>query len=211
MLRYLTLDGDLRIGQYKTILCKVQLEIAIVEDDDWADDSIPIDYSQFVDGVRVVGELSFDTSPIDWRDNHPVKKSTTGQLTLTDGEETSKINILLLEKSGEIDILPRQIKRYFWQFFAVGKPAWDKLKIFPENYRGRSMNRIYSCTNFRGKYWPVGVASVIVANDKKEAKQLLDAKLKEAGIPIEGDGCYTLTEIDIQSKGVAILNDGKYI
>lgn len=209
MLQHLTLDGDLKIGQYKTISCKVQLEVAVVEDDDWADD-IPIDYSQFVDGVRVIGELSFDTSPIEWRDKHPVKKSVTGELVLSDGEETTKINILIVEKSGEVDILPRQIKRYFWQFFAVGKPAWDKLKIFPENYRGRTMNRIYSCTDFRG-YWPVGVASIIVATDKKEAKRLLDAKLKEAGIPPEGDGHYTLTEIDIQSKGAVILNDGKYI
>lgn len=211
MLRHLVLDGDLKIGQYKTISCKVQLEIAVVEEEDeWAEDEIPVDYSQFVDGVRVVGELSFDTSPIEWRDKHPVKKSTTGTLLLRDGEETTKINILFIEQSGVTDILPRQIKRYFWQFFAIGKPAWDKIKIFPENYRGRTMNRIYSCTDFRG-YWPVGVASVIVATDKREAKRMLDAKLREAGIPIEGDGNYTLTEIDIQAKGVVILNDGKYI
>lgn len=209
MLQHLTLNGDLKIGQYKTIFCKVQLEIAVVEDDDWADD-IPIDYSQFVDGVRVIGELSFDTSPIEWRDKHPVKKSVTAELMLNDGDNTTKINILLIEQSGAVDILPRQIKRYFWQFFAIGKPAWDKIGIFPANYRGRTMNRVYSCTDFRG-YWPVGVSSVIVATDKKEAKRMLNAKLREAGIPMEGDGNYTLTEIDIQAKGVVILNDGKYL
>jgi len=210
MLSYLLLDGELKIGQYKTIYCTVQLKIAVIEDDDWAKEQVAIDYSQFIDGVRVTGELSFDTSPIEWRDKHPVKKSTIGELLLSDGDETTKINILLLDKSGEVDILHKQIKRYFWQFFAIGKPAWDKIKIFPDNYRGKTMNRIYSCTDFRG-YWPVGVSSVIVASDKKEAKKMLDFSLREAGIPLEGDGDYTLNEIDIQKKSVVILNDGKYI
>lgn len=210
MIQHFNFDGSLNIGKYKTISCAVQLEVTTIVDDDWAvDDGIPIDYTQFVDGVRVIGELSFDTSPIDFREKHPVKKSVVGELTLSDGDDTTKINILLIEQSGAVDIIPRQIKRYFWQFFAIGKPVWDRLKIFPENYRGKNMNRIYSCTDFRG-YWPVGVASVIVAMDKKEAKQLLMRQLRDAGIPKEGDGNYTLTEIDIQNKGVVILNDGKY-
>ena len=209
MIQHLKLPGELKFGQHKIISCDVQLQIDIYEDDDWAEPDPDYDPDYYHDGVRVTGEFSFDTSPIGWSDKHPIKSNAVGELLIRDGKDTSKVHVLVTEKSGDVDLIPRQLKRYFWQFFAIGKPIWDKLNIYPDNYRGVNMNRIYACTNFRG-YWPVGVASVVVAMDKREARRLLDQKLKAAGIPVETNGSYDLTEIDIQSKGVVILNDGEW-
>lgn len=210
MIQHLKLSGDLKFGQYKTISCNVQLEVATVDDDEWAEPDPNHNPADYVDGVRVTGEFSFDYSPLnDYREKHPVKPNAIGELVLRDGDESTKLNILVVERTAAVDIIPKKIKRYFWLFFVIGKPKWDKLGIFPENYRGVNMNRVYACTDFRG-YWPVGVASVIVAADKREAKRLLDQKLREAGIPIEGDGDYTLTEISIEQKGAVILNKGDW-
>lgn len=210
MKQHLRFSGDLKFGQFKGISCAVQLQIDTHEEDEWAEPDPDYDPTKYTDGVRVTGEFYFDTSPIAWNEKHPIKPNAIGELLVRDGEDTSKLNILITEKSGESDLLHKKIKRYFWQFFVVGKPAWDKLKIFPDNYRGvNNMNRVFACTNFRG-YWPVGVASVVVAIDKQEARRLLDQKLKETGIPVESDGSYDLTEINIRDKGAVILNNGEW-
>lgn len=208
MIQNLRLSGDLKFGQYKGISCSVQLQVDIHEDDEWAEPDPNYNPANYTDGVRVVGEFSFDTSPLGWSDKHPIKPNAVGELLVRDGEDSSKLNILVTEKSGEADIIPKKVKRYFWQFFVIGKPSWDKLKIFPENYRGvKNMNRVYACTNFRG-YWPVGVASVIVATDMRDARRLLNQKLQEVGISVEVE--FDLTEIDLQDKGAVILNNGDW-
>jgi len=209
MIQHLRLSGDLKFGQYKGISCAVHLQVDIHEDDEWAEPDPNYNPANYIDGVRVTGEFYFDTSPLGWNDKHPVEPNAIGELFVRDGEESSKLNILVTEKSGESDLIPKKLKRYFWQFFVVGKPSWDKLKIFPENYRGANMNRLYACTDFRG-YWPVGVASVIVATDKREARRLLNQKLEEAGIPIESGVDFNLTEINLQDKGAVILNNGDW-
>lgn len=212
MLQHYVLDGSLKIGQHKAIDCKVQLEVATLEDDEWADDQPAHNHDDYIDGVRVTGELSFDTSPI--QDKHPVQRNVVAELTVRHEGEQSRFNVLLLERTGTVDVGPEprrnSIKRYFWLFFALGKPLNDGLELFPDNYRGRNMNRIFTCTDFRG-YWPVGVASVIVAKSRTEAHRMLKQKLKEAGIPEEGDGKYTLTELSIEKPGVVILNNGDYL
>ena len=212
MIQHLNLSGDLKFGKHKTISCAIQLEVDVHEDDDWGKPDPTYNPANYVDGVRVTGELSFDAGPIDSLDKHPVRPNALGELILRDvfpGDDSTKLNILVVEKTGCVDIIPKKVKRYFWLFFAVGKPIWDKLDIFPNNYRGVTMNRIFACTNFRG-YWPVSVASVIVASDKAEAKQLLHRKLKEAKVNIENEDDWNLSEIDIQSKGAVILNDGAW-
>lgn len=210
MLQHLLLNGELKIGQHKSISCNVQLEVATLEDDEWADQTIPVDRDGFIDGVRVIGELSFDASPIFDSRDHPIQKGVLGELTLQEIEESTKITVLFLEKSGVSDVVPKHIKRYFWQFAAVGKPFWDKIGIFPKNYRGKNMNRIYTCTDFGGP-WP-GFSAIVVATDKVEAKRLLDAKFAEQKILAQGptgDGRYTLVEVDIQEKGAVVLCDGR--
>jgi len=201
------LDGSLKIGQYKSIDCKVQLEILSLFEDDWAITPIQINQIEFIDGVKARGEFSFDTSPLDLVDDHPVRKKVVAELILTDDIATTKMNILIVENKAVVEILPKKIKRYFWEFYPIGKPIWDGCELFPTTYRGKTMNRVYTCTNFRG-YWPVGVASIIIASNKQEAEELLLSQLSALSIKVEHDD-FNITEIDIQSKGVFVLVDGK--
>lgn len=193
--------GELKIDAYKVITCAVQLNVDVQDDQ-----SIATDY---VDGLKVSGELYFDSFPLNSRDRHPVKPNALGQLTLLSGSETTKVKIVIIEKNSEIELIPRQSKRYFWHFFVVGKPAWDQLEIFPENYRGFNANRIYTCTNFRGN-WPVSVSSLIIASNKTEAKKLLLNKLKCEKIEIEDENALVFEEFNINDKKAIILNNGDW-
>lgn len=201
------LIGDLKFGHYKSIDCNVHLKIETYEEDDWAEPDPNYKADDYLDGMRVTGELYFDTSPIT-DPKHPVRVNAVGEISVRDEGTSSVLNVILVEKTGVVDIVPQKIKRYFWHFLVVGKPKIDSLEIFPKDYLGINMNKLYSCIDFRG-YWPVQVASVVVAADKREARVLLDEKLKLAGIPIE-DIDYTLTEINIRQKGATILNNGDW-
>ena len=211
MITNLKLLGDLKFGQYKAIPCHVEMQIEVHEVDEWAEPDPNYDPNRFIDGVRATGEFFFQTSPILGIPNkHPIKSNAIGELTVRHGSDTSKLNIVITDKSSEVDIVPKKLKRYFWKFFVIGKPLWDNLEIFPKNYQCvKNMNRIFACTDFRG-YWPVQVASVVVATDINEAKKILDEKLKEVGIPVEDGFCYKLTEISLRDKGAVILNDGDW-
>lgn len=210
MIRYQSFKGYLKFGQHKSIHVQVQLEIDKIE----AYESEPdpsINQDQYIDGLRIKGEFSFESPPIQLeygKKKHPVYDGAIGELTIYDQDESTKMNVLVMENTATEDVIEGKLKKYFWLFVPIGKPAWDKLSIFPEDYRGTKMNRVYFCTDFRGD-WPVEVSSVIVAADKREAKRLLDQRLKELDIPLEGDGNYTFTEIDTQIKGATIIEDGK--
>lgn len=207
MIQYYTFNGDLNIGQYKTISVQTQLEVATRDgDDEYAEDDPNDPPENYTDGVRVVGELSFDASPIQYLDKHPVKQGVVAQLTLRHEGDSSRFNILLLERTGITDVVPKKIKRYFWMFFAIGKPMFDGLEIFPKGYKGKNVNRVFTCTNFKG-VWPVGVSAVVVARDKRQARQLLNKQLEEKGLPITD---YTLEEVSLEQPAAVILNDGDY-
>lgn len=209
MIQHFRLLGDLKFDQHKTIACDVHLKVDIYEDDDWAEPSIDYKPENYIDGVRITGEFWFDHSPI-YDTKHPIKTNAVGKLTVRDSGEFTTFSILVTEQKDKINILPRQVIRYHWEFFAIGKPSQDQLKIFPEYYTGVKMYKLYACTNFRG-YWPVQVASVIVANTKQEAKELLEKKLRDSGIPIETDFDYALEEISLRDKGATILNNGEWM
>ena len=69
------------------------------------------------------------------------------------------------------------------------------------------MNRIFTCTNFRG-YWNSAVASVIVAATVQEARKILIEKCKELKIPLEDENFYEFQEINLECKSATILADG---
>jgi len=211
----LTYSGYLTIGQHKSISVTSNLNIEVIEDDEFAD-TPSYNEKEYVNGVRIEGDLYFDSPPIQtyYQDGrwykHPIQKNVMGTLSLTLDGESSRFNVILLEKVGEIEVLsPKKLIRYFWTFFPIGNPLNDKLEIFPEQYRwNNKVNRVYCCTNFRG-VWPSEVASVVVAPDKKKARQLLDIELRLLGIPVEkGSEMYTLTELDVTKEQVLILNRG---
>ena len=66
--------------------------------------------------------------------------------------------------------------------------------------------KVFTCIDHDTK-WPVGGASIIVAEDKRKARGLLNSALRDQGLDIKG---YSLQEVDIKTPGVTILNDGDY-
>lgn len=69
------------------------------------------------------------------------------------------------------------------------------------------MNRVYICTDFRG-VWPNGVSAVVVAPDKKQARELLDQQIRSSGLYEEGGDLFTLVELDTSKSQALILNRG---
>ena len=69
--------------------------------------------------------------------------------------------------------------------------------------------RIFTCTNHDG-FWPVGVASVVVAEDEEHAGLLLDSVLAELGLQVRAESPYTLQEISTGNAMAIVLRDGKY-
>lgn len=210
----MTYSGYLTIGQHKSISITCNLKVEVIEDDEFGE-TPEYNPAEYVNGVRVEGDLYFDSPPIQtyYQDGrwykHPVQKNVMATVNLTQNGDSSRFNIILIEKVAEIDIIPKKLVRYFWTFFPIGNPLHDKLEIFPEQYRwNNKMNRVYYCTNFRG-VWPVEVASVVVAPDKKKARQLLDHELRIVGLPIEkGSEMYTLVELDTTKEQAIVLATG---
>ncbi len=67
---------------------------------------------------------------------------------------------------------------------------------------------IYTSTDFRG-HWPVGVAAIIVAKDKRQGVRLLEADLKKRGLE-QKVSAKDLVLISTDLPQVLVLNDGEY-
>lgn len=67
--------------------------------------------------------------------------------------------------------------------------------------------RLWVCTDHAAHY-PVGCASIVMANSENDARVLLKAALKESGLnPEEG---FTLVELNISMPFARVLCDGNY-
>lgn len=66
--------------------------------------------------------------------------------------------------------------------------------------------RLFACTDHPG-FWPVGVASIVVAEDEQQATDLLLAALEARRLRVAS---FTLTEIDLTTPSAIILCDGDY-
>lgn len=71
---------------------------------------------------------------------------------------------------------------------------------------GGAVMRLYICTDHAG-HWPVGVASIVVAHGKDEAKGLLLRELAKEGLDTEP---FTLTEVDLSVAHAHVLCNGNY-
>lgn len=69
--------------------------------------------------------------------------------------------------------------------------------------------KIYTVTDHDG-FYPVGVASVIVAVNKGHAARLLDKALIERGLAPKKKHDYTLSEVPTDEPVAIILDDGNY-
>lgn len=69
--------------------------------------------------------------------------------------------------------------------------------------------KTFICTDHDG-VWPVGVASVIFANDEAEARRLLDEALVASHLQPSSQEPYSLQCVESSSPKAIILNDGNY-
>lgn len=66
--------------------------------------------------------------------------------------------------------------------------------------------RLWVCTD-HDCHWPVGCASIVLADSEDEARALLDAALIDHALKPTP---YTLTEIPTDQARAVVLNDGNY-
>ena len=208
-----TYSGNLSIGQHKSISVTATLKVEVIEDDEFGE-SVSYNPAEYINGVKIEGELFFDTTPLQtyYQDGrwvkHPVQNNVQAILSLSFEDQSSRFNILLTDKAGEVTLVPQKLKRYFWNFLPIGNPYSDKLGIFPDQYRWpNTMNRVYICTDFRG-VWPSEVSAVVVAPDKKQARELLNQQIRSSGLYEEGGDLFTLVELDTSKSQALILNRG---
>lgn len=69
--------------------------------------------------------------------------------------------------------------------------------------------RVFTCTN-HPQHYPVGCASVVVAETEEEARTLLDARLIERGLVPSTEHPYTLQELETGTPSAVMLCDGNY-
>lgn len=67
--------------------------------------------------------------------------------------------------------------------------------------------KIFVCTD-HDVHWPVGGASVVVAEDEHQAAEMLRQELNRHGL--NGNKPFTLQEIDITTPQAIVLCDGDY-
>ncbi len=67
--------------------------------------------------------------------------------------------------------------------------------------------RLFTCTNHQG-FQPIGVASIIIAEDHARAYALLENALIKRGL--DGTKLFLLREVDLTQPAAIILHDGDY-
>jgi hypothetical protein len=67
--------------------------------------------------------------------------------------------------------------------------------------------RVWTCRDHDG-HWPVGTASVIVAESEEQAQDLLKAELRAQELNPEEP--FTLQELNTATPCVRVLRDGEY-
>ncbi len=71
------------------------------------------------------------------------------------------------------------------------------------------MIRLFVCTD-HDMHWPVGAASVVLAQDEEQARVLLDSELVSRGLKPYAKKPYQLREIPLDQLMAEVLVDGNY-
>jgi hypothetical protein len=196
-----------------TIPCFVELHTSTLNDDDpeWHLSKPAYPESEYIDGVRIVGELSFeDTAESLYRISAGTGSCNPCFLELWrigDHSETSKLPIVFFDKVASTVSINKNYRRHTWQFTTVGPPVHDSLELLPKNYCGSTQLRVFSCVDFRGN-WPRPVSAIVVARSRSEARKILKKELESAGVPLEGDGGFTMREMPTGKAAAFIFVDG---
>lgn len=67
--------------------------------------------------------------------------------------------------------------------------------------------KVYVCTDFNG-VWPVGTSAIVIAEDARKARVLLDIELANRGLTQNKP--FTLTEVSTTQAVALVLQDGDY-
>lgn len=132
MIQNYLFPGEIKIGQHKPVSGNVQLEVATYKPDAFSPRKPEYPEDQYTDGLRVMGELSFDSKPLQPADKHPIKTNAVGELIVRFEGDSTRFNVLVTEKTGESVVVPNRVRRYFWQFVMFGKCKFDGLELFPK-------------------------------------------------------------------------------
>lgn len=69
--------------------------------------------------------------------------------------------------------------------------------------------KLFTCTD-HAHHYPVGVSSVVVAEDSRQARLLLNKELKAHGLTISKKDRYTLNEVPLDKAKAIVLQNGDY-
>lgn len=153
------------------------------------------------EGVRVSGTFIFEAPT----GHNFVKKNTCGHFLVLDEDHhgLAQFNVVFTEEPKQPEVvIPERVKRHTWNFFAIGKPVCDHLKIWPERVR-REKLKVYIVKDFRGLSV---VNAVVVATDKKDALFQLKSQFREQNSNLHESNDFEFEEVDITTSQ-AILFD----
>ena len=180
-------NAYLSINTQTSLHATVEMMIDVLEEDERKNLT-----KEYVNGVKITGEISFE---LPFYGKEPFIKGFISSLQILVEDSGTNFNLILLEKTGEVDVLPKKIKRHFWSFSPIGNPIYDRLDIFPVQYKNPSkINRVYWLQDF-------GKTIFVVASCKKEARELV-AKRKTGVSPD-----FILHELDTNEPDVLLLEN----
>lgn len=165
----------LRLTPQKTVDAAIEILVDVLDTDG------PI--KGYVNGVKIEGELSFE---LPFYEKPTIETGFATNLVVLPGtnESGSSFNILITEKTLEVDVIPKKLKRHYWSFRPIGNPIYDRLEIFPVQYKNPSRNNRVYWWNEYGKFL------MVVAPNKEEARKII----REKKLSISPD--YCLYELD---------------
>ncbi len=190
-------NAHFQVGIQKTEHVDVTFEVLTPNDDD----EFAISMDDGIHEAQLRGEMEVDV----YFDDVKYKSGTVGTLSLS-ADQSSKFHIVLFDRIDSKTITPQKHKKHVWLFQAVGRPIYDRLGLFPEVFR-MAILKVYTVTDFQGHSF-LPVASVVVAKNQEEARQLMDEKLLAANLMSKQEFEYTLEEVNVTQPSATILVDG---
>jgi hypothetical protein len=85
----------------------------------------------------------------------------------------------------------------------------QKQAEYDNAFSGCDHLKVFVCVD-HDRHYPVGAASIVIAETIEQAQQLLDEKLKEQGLKPHENEPYTLKELSLETSYAEILVNGDY-
>jgi len=161
----------------KNISCDVQIRFEKLEDIAESSPSFVYSSSDYIDGYRIDGELSF----IDNTNSKDLSFADCYNLTVwyeSDPKTTTLFRVFLYSRGHSSGAKGVNLIKKFFRFVATGVPTSDSIGLFPEEYTGTNSDKMYFCTCLHQNLLE-DFSAVIVCKNKFEAKSILQNKLNQ--------------------------------